>query len=165
MLDKIQEIKEILGINVVEKSKIFKDRYIRLCFYLDMIERGESIANIKNALKVNKTDIRRYPNQIIKITNTQLFAQCKIAYSTMDRGLLTQIFSKNSLIRADTPIGLYPSKLEIPYSIMDVIDIMKPHKNFSSPLWDKGLAEYTLEDWEEIEMLKLSQNGFKNRLN
>jgi hypothetical protein len=165
MLDKIQQINDTLGINVVAKSKIFKDRYVRLCFYRDMIEKGHSINDIKHVLKVNKTDIRRYPKQIEKIIGTELFAQSELAYKNMDRSLLTQIFSKNSPLRADTPIGTYPSRSEIPYSIMDVIDIMKPHRNFESPLWDKDLISYTLEDWEEIEMLKLSQQRIDNSIN
>ena len=165
MLDKIQQIKDTLGVNVVAKSKIFKDRYVRLCFYRDMIEKGHSINDIKHVLKVNKTDIRRYPKQIEKIIGTELFSQSKIAYENMDRSLLTQIFSKNSNLRADTPIGTYPSKNEIPYSIMDVIDIMKPHRDFKNPLWNKDLINYTLEDWEEIETLKLSQNRIDNTIN
>jgi hypothetical protein len=36
MLDKIQQIKDTLGVNAKE---IFKDRYVRLCFYRDMVER------------------------------------------------------------------------------------------------------------------------------
>ena len=165
MLDKIQQIKDTLGVNVVAKSKIFKDRYVRLCFYRDMVEKGHSINDIKHVLKVNKTDIRRYPKQIEKIIGTELFSQSKIAYENMDRSLLTQIFSKNSNLRADTPIGTCPSKNEIPYSIMDVIDIMKPHRDFENPLWDKDLINYTLEDWEEIETLKLSQNRIDNSTN
>ena len=154
MLDKVQQIKDILGVNIVEKSKILKDRYIRLCFYMDMLEKGHSIIDIKHVLKVNKTDIRRYPKQIDKIIGTELFAQSSIAYTNMDKSLLTQIFSKNSFLRANTPIGTYPKKFDIPYSIMDVIDIMKPHRDFDNQLWDKDLINYTLEDWEEIETLK-----------
>jgi hypothetical protein len=165
MLDKVQQIKDTLGVNVVAKSKIFKDRYVRLCFYRDMVEKGHSINDIKHVLKVNNTDIRRYPKQIEKIIVTELFAQSEIAYKNMDRSLLTQIFSKNSLLRADTPIGIYPEKSEIPYSIMDVIDIMKPHRDFENPLWDKDLVDYTLEDWEEIEVLKLSQKRINNSIN
>ena len=165
MLDKIEELKEVFGIDITEKSKIFKDRYLRLCFYRDMIDQGKSINEIKAILKVNKTDIRRYPKQIEKIIDTELFAQSEIAYNNLDRHLLTNIFSKNSPLRADTPIGNCPTVNEIPYSIMDVIDIMKPHRDFENPLWDKDLINYTLEDWEEIEMLKLSQNGIDNSIN
>jgi len=165
MLDKIEELKVVFGIDITEKSKIFKDRYLRLCFYRDMVNQGKTINEIKAVLKVNKTDIRRYPKQIDKIIDTELFAQSEIAYDSLDRHLLTNIFSKNSPLRADTPIGIYPSKNEIPYSIMDVIDIMKPHRNFESPLWDKDLINYTLEDWEEIEMLRLSQQIIDNSIN
>jgi len=165
MLDKIEKLKEVFGIDITEKSKVFKDRYLRLCFYRDMIEQGKSINEIKAILKVNKNNIRRYPKQIEKIIDTELFAQSEMAYNTLDRHLLTNIFGKNSPLRADAPIGNCPTVNKILYSIMDVIDIMKPHRDFENPLWDKDLINYTLEDWEEIEMLKLSQNGIDNSIN
>jgi len=165
MLSKIEELKKVFGIDITEKSKIFKDRYLRLCFYREMIEKGNSVNEIKQALKVNKTDIRRYPKQIEKAITTELFAKSELAYKNMDRHLLTYIFSKSSFIKVDTLIGNDCLHSVIPYSIMDVIDIMKPHRNFESPLWDKDLIDFTLEDWEEIEMLKLSQNRIENSIN
>lgn len=165
MLNKLEQIKEVFGIDITEKSKLFKDRYIRLCFYREMMEQRQSINNVRKVLKVNYTDIRRYPSQINKVIGTELFSQTQIAYKTLDKHLLTNIFSKNSLLNANMPIGTFPSKSEIPYSIIEVINIMKPHRDFENPLWDKELIAYTCEDWEEIETLKVSQQRINNSKN
>jgi len=153
MLEKIEDIKTILGIDITDKSKVLKHRYLRLCFYTEF--KAEDPTDIKLALKVTITDVRRYVKQIESVVDTELYYQTSLAYANMDLHHLTNIF--NSDLRAYTPRGNYPTEAtetKIPYSIMDVIDIMKPHRDFSNPLWDKDLKSYTTEDWEEIELLK-----------
>jgi hypothetical protein len=48
----------------------------------------------------------------------------------MDRSYYSNIQQKK-LVKSGL-IGIYPKKSEIPYSIMDVIDIMKPHRDLKT---------------------------------
>ena len=153
MLDKKQEILDIFKIDISEKSKEFKHRYLRLCFYLEFKEKGN--VAIREVLNVNRTDINRYQGQIDRIMSTDLFITTKKAYDTNDHRLLDYAFSKEFKLDVEPHRGNQPTEaIRIPYSVMEVIDIMKPFGDFENPLWDKLLKDYTLEDWAEIETLK-----------
>lgn len=151
MKDRIEELNRVFNVDIRIKSKSLRTRYLRLCFYEEFQDRG--IKPISITLGVQQLDVRRYKNQITGLESNNVFQEVRKAYKTLDYWRFKNAF--------DYPLrGNYPTEatdLEIPYSVMEVIDIMKPHKNFNSPLWDKRLKHYTEQDWHEIEQLKNKQ--------
>ena len=147
MRSKLEEIKQVFGIDLSKKSKAFKHRYLRMCFYIEFRQCGHEA--LREILKVQNTDIRRYQKQIDLLDKDQLFIRTKEAYLKMNPEILNLAFLNNLRDAAHKESGA-----NIPYSIYEVIFILKDSGDFTNPLWDKDLKDYTKEDWEEIEMLK-----------